>query len=109
MADRQRLAFRLVDSWLASTRDNYLGVFAKFARFMAFRGLGQGVPFHFAPEHLYAFVDMLLSRSPTGQAQLKVSTVWDHLSAVRVCFFQAGLPELIWPETALRLVRAENS
>lgn len=61
----------------------------------------------FAPCHLYAYVDMLLSRPPTGRAQLRVSTIQDQLSSVRTCFFQAGLPELTWPDAAVRMVRAE--
>lgn len=32
----------------------------------------------------------------------------DMLSSVRTCFFQAGLPELSWPDQALRFVRSEN-
>ena len=73
--DKTRLVTRLVDHWFASTRDNYLAIFCKFAHFMSSRDVHLSPPFVFEAHHLYAFVDMLLSRSPAGQSQLKVSTI----------------------------------
>lgn len=73
--DKHMLASRLVDGWFATTRDNYLAILVRFADFMRCRGVALDPPFHFKVEHLLAFVDLLLSRPPTGKGQLRVSTV----------------------------------
>lgn len=71
------LVDRLVLQWYGSTRDNYLCYFSKFAAFVGTRCSPAHPPFVFPHSVLLAFVDELLQRRPTGDGQLKVSTVLD--------------------------------
>jgi hypothetical protein len=56
---------------------------------------------------LLAFTDSLLSSRSTGKSQLKVSTVYDQLSAIKTCFLQAG-EDFTWPQLAYRFVKGES-
>ena len=48
-----------------------------------------------------------MQRGSAGHSQLKVSTVFDNLSAIRTCFAQAGV-SFTWPERAYKFVKGES-
>ena len=112
-AIRERMVARAVLSWHATTRDQYLAHLHDFVRWASLAAVDWPADGVFSWEIKLAFVDFCLSRR-SGNAVapdqlLTTPTVRNALSAISICFRQAGLPALDWPDFTKRQVLNEMS